>query len=431
MNSFNYKYAYFRSFQIIFILLILAINGFAQNESLTFYKDIAPIIHQNCTPCHQPGKSAPFSLITYEDVSNKGEFIAKVTQSGYMPPWKADTSFQRYLNERTLSQNQIGKIKNWVASGMPKGEKKKNELSIQSKALPKPDLLLKMQNLYQIPGNNKDDFRFFHIPTQLKQDVYLQAIEFNPGNAPLVHHSRVMTDTTNLIRGIEGLSESDPKVKEFQKIPLVDEFLYGWVPGNDVFFFPEGMGKKINKNTDLILNMHYAPSPVPEKDQSVIKLYFHKSPVKREVFTLTLKEDQITNQPFLLAAGSKPTFYMSYGPISRDISLIAILPHMHVLGKSFRAFAVSPEGEAIPLIRINDWDFNWQLTYQFKTMLHLPKGSVIVAEASYDNSAQNPLNPNDPPKDVSYGWNTTDEMMNLILYYVDYEIGDEKISLKK
>lgn len=400
-------------------------------QTLTFYEDIAPIIHQNCTPCHYEGGVAPFPLITYEDVSKRGTFIAKVTQSRYMPPWKADQEFRSFLNERILSKEDIEKIKTWIDSGMKEGKKKKIVAQAVTQKYPQPDLVLKMTKPYALPSNNSEDFRFFAIPTNLPQDTYISAVEFVPDNKQRVHHSRVMIDSTNKIRGIDGISEADPAVYKFQTVPLADEFMYGWVPGNLPIFYPEGTGKKLPKNADLILNMHYAPSPLKETDQSIVKFYFAKTKVNREVKTFILKETAISNQPFLLQANTKPTFYMSSGVIDQDMSLISIQPHAHVLGKSFKAFAITPDGDAIPLIKIDNWDFNWQTTYQFKSLIHIPKGSIIMLEGVYDNTAGNPENPNRPPKDVGYGWRTVDEMMNLIIYYLDYQQGDEQVEMKK
>lgn len=403
----------------------------AQAQTLTFHDDIAPIIHQHCTPCHQQGGVAPFSLITYEDVSKRGKFVAQLTQSRYMPPWKADHEFRSFLNEKILSTEAIEKIKIWVESGMREGKKKKVKIEEFTTHQPKPDLILPMTKSYALPSDNSEDFRFFSIPTNLPTDTYISAIEFEAGNKQRVHHSRVMVDSTNKSRGIDGISEADPAVYKFQTVPLADEFMYGWVPGNLPVFYPEGIGKKLPKNADLVLNMHYAPSPLKETDQSTVKFYFAKSKVNREVKTFILKEDAISNQPFFLPANTKSTFYMSSGVIEKEMSLISIQPHAHVLGKSFKAFAITPDGDMIPLIKIDNWDFNWQMTYQFKTMIHIPQGSIIMAEGTYDNTASNPENFNHPPKDVGYGWRTVDEMMNLIIYYVDYQKGDEKISMEK
>jgi len=413
---------------LLIFLTLFSLLASAQTKP-SYYLDIEPIIKKNCVSCHRPGGIAPFSLQSYEEVAAKGNFIGHVTNTRYMPPWKADPSYQTFRNETKLTAYEIEKIQQWVATGLTKGKKVKSKMTqVKSNSEDvKPDLILPMLNSYQLTDKAQEDFRFFVIPTNLPADTYLSAVEFVPGNRRQVHHSRVMVDSTQKIRGIDGMSEMDPKIKEFQTIPLADEFLYGWVPGNTKIFFPPGTGKKIKKGSDLILNIHYSPTSKAEQDKSTVNLYYAKSQVNnREVKTLTLKESDIRNQPFYIESERMPTFYMDY-PIYRDMSLISIMPHMHFIGKSFLAYAITLEGEKIPLIKIDNWDFNWQTTYQFKKMLKIPAGSRIMVEAKYDNTSENPVNPNQPAKDIGYGWNSTDEMCDLVIYYLDYQDGDEHI----
>jgi hypothetical protein len=410
---------------------------FAQKMiEINFHEHIAPIIQKNCTPCHQPNQSGPFNLISYEDVAKRAKFIGKVTETRYMPPFPADRKFQAYLNERGLTVGEITKIKLWIEGGMKEGEVRSTVESEQRSTqqsteidLVKPDLVLKMNNPYQILGDNVEDFRFFSLPSKTATDQYITAIGFKAGNKKNVHHSRLMVDTTNNIRAIDGLSETDPKVYAFQKTGLKEEFLYGWVPGNDKISFPQGTGVKLNANSDFLLNMHYAPSPVPDTDQSEIQLFFAKGNIEREVRNFTLRENDISNKPFLIKANQKATFFISK-KIDKAMSLISVMPHMHLIGKTFRAFVITPNGEVINLVKIDNWEFNWQMTYQFNTLLKVPVGSTIIIEGTYDNTAENPENPNSPPHDIAYGWGTKDEMFNLVLYYLDYKEGDEKIEQK-
>nr|WP_299419662.1 hypothetical protein [uncultured Emticicia sp.] len=428
-----------RSFLNIFLVagIFFPILINAQNTlEINFHEHIAPIIHKNCTPCHQPNKSGPFNLISFEDVAKRAKFIGKVTEIRYMPPFPADRKFQSYLNERGLTVGEITKIKLWIEGGMKEGVLKStvggvpinNPQSTESD-LVKPDLVLRMNKPYPISGENLEDFRFFSLPSKTTKDEYITAIGFKAGNKKNVHHSRLMVDTTTNIRGIDGLSETDPKVFEFQKTVLKDEFLYGWVPGNDKISFPKGTGVKLNANSDFLLNMHYAPSPVPDIDQSEIQLYFAKDKIEREVRNFTLRENDISNKPFLIKAGQKATFFISK-KIDKSMSLISVMPHMHLIGKTFRAFVITPDGEVVNLVKIDNWEFNWQMTYQFKKLLKIPAGSTFIVEGAYDNTAENPENPNNPPHDIGYGWGTKDEMLNLVLYYLDYKEGDEKIEQK-
>ncbi|WP_345264726.1 monooxygenase [Nibrella viscosa] len=409
-------------------LWVFAASAFAQ-QPVTYQQHVRPIILKNCaTPCHHPDGVGPFSLLSYQDVAKRAKFIAKVTQIRYMPPFPADRTFQHYANERSLSEQEIDLIQRWYAAGAPEGaaqgaggrvqESKEKSQEIWEEGR-KPDLVLKMSRAYDIKGDAREDFRYFHVPMNLKQDVYVEAIEFIPGNRKLLHHSRLMVDSTGTMAGIDGMAEDDPNLRRFQQTPLADAFLYGWVPGNDRVTFPAGTAKRIRAGSDLILNIHYAPAAKPETDQSEVRLYFARKPVQRMVQTLTLTENNISNQPFLLPANTRPEFFMSYGPLPEPVKLISVLPHMHMLGRTFKAFAITPDGEAINLIKIDNWDYKWQMTYQFSQLITVPKGSVILAQATYDNTAGNDLNPNRPPRDVGYGWNSTDEMMNLVLYYVN------------
>jgi hypothetical protein len=415
---------------IVTFLFLITLSLNAQKSSYTYFEHIEPIILKNCAPCHQPGQAGPFNLLTYQDVVKKGEFIAHVTKTRYMPPWKADRSFQQYRNERFLTDDEIAMIQQWISAGMPKGKQTtKTNTPTATKKIATPDLSLQMKTPYSIPSENIDDFRFFNFPTNLSKDHYVTKIEFIPGNTRLTHHSRLMTDTTNKVRSIDGMSANDPRTAEFEKYPPVDKFLYGWVPGNFAIEFPKGTGKKIYKNSDIIANIHYSPnSRSDQKDQSTVNLYFSKDSVEREVYSLAIAEDNISNPPFVIEPNEKKTFYSSYGPIPVDISAIAVLPHMHYLGKTFKAFAVTAEGDVVMLVKINDWDFNWQETYQFNRLLKIPKGSTILIEASFDNTESNLANPSRPPKKITYGWETTKEMLDLVLYFVIYRAGDESLN---
>ena len=415
---------------------------FAQTK-LTFYEHIQPIIAKNCTGCHRPGGIGPFSLQTYQEVAKRSEFVAKVAQIRYMPPFPADRSFQHYANERGLTDEEIALIQQWVAQGSVEGKslnakstvnrRRSTDVTTSHSSIDRglsteqrpPDLVLKMQNAFTVPNTGVEEFRYFHIPTGLTEDVMVEAIELLPSNRKVVHHSRVMVDTSGRMAGLEGMHGADPKLTEFQKIPMADEFLYGWVPGNDRIQFPNGVAKKIRAGSNLILYMHYSPSATFQTDQSEIRLYYTRKPVEREVQSLILHEQHITNPPFLIRANQKASFFMSLGPLKEDISAISILPHMHYLGKTFKSFGITPDGDLAPFIKIDNWDFNWQMTYQFEKLVKVPRGTVILAEAAYDNTEENLLNPFKPTRDVGFGWNTTSEMMEMVIYYVPYRTGDE------
>jgi hypothetical protein len=246
----------------------------------------------------------------------------------------------------------------------------------------------------------------------------------------MAHHSRVMLDTTHRFRADNGAEVSDKVMpKTNVGVALASYFWHGWVPGNFLNLYPEGMGKKFNKDSDLLINMHYSPVSKPETDQSSVLVYLTKEKPRREVKNFILDEGWIMNQPFLIPPDETITFYMRSPLVPTDISILTVLPHMHLLGKSFRSFAITPDGDVINLIKIDNWNFNWQMTYQYPKLVKIPKGSVVYAEAVYDNTRANPRNPHFPPRPATPGWGTFDEMMNLIFEYVDYEPGDEDLEL--
>ncbi len=399
-------------------------------ETVNYYEHIQPLLESKCVACHRVGEAAPFSLETYEDVERRADFIQMVTESRYMPPWFADTTFNTFRNQRILSEKEIQLIAAWVENGKKKGKAPKKTQPLEKMEYPKPDMVFEMNQPFTIPGNGKEQFRIFVIPTNTEEERYVQGIDFRPGNLKLAHHSRLMIDTTQLLRPDDGTMAGDTATQFTRlNVKLADYFWHGWVPGNFLTLYPEGVGKRLPKGSDIILNMHYSPSTSDATDQSKILVYLTKEKPRRLVKTFILDENWVTNQPFRIFADQKIKFYMRSPPVPNDISLISVLPHMHLLGKSFKAYAITPQGEIINLIHIEDWNFNWQMTYQFERLIKLPKGSVVYAEAVYDNTRDNPRNPNFPPKDVTYGWGTTNEMMNLIFEYLDYEKGDENLDL--
>ncbi len=417
----------------VFFILYLFFTPLSINaqKALTYYDDIEPIIQKNCIACHRQGQIAPFPLMTYEDVDRRAGFIKKVTAQKYMPPNPSDPSVSTFKNVKKLTQEEIDKIGKWVEQGKVKGkeQKAKDKGQVVVKHLDttwrEPDLVLTLTKPYIIKGDNREHFVVFVVPTNTTEDLYVSGIDFFPENRQLAHHCRFMIDTTHLLRPDNGIEVGDDS--EFQRsgVKMNDNFWHGWIPGNTAIFYPEGTAKRLPKGSDLILNMHFSPSSKELTEQSKILIYLSKKTAKRLVKTFILEENAIVNEPFIINKDTIIKFYQRSPIIPYDISLVSITPHMHLLGKNFKSFAITPEGDLINLIQINNWDFNWQMTYQFDKLIKVPKGSVIYAEAEYDNTRQNGRNPHDPPRDVTYGWGTKDEMLNLIFQYLDYEQGDE------
>jgi hypothetical protein len=425
-----------------------------QKSAITFSKDIATIIHHHCTKCHMEGEAGPFSLITYDDVKRRGKLIKYMVNERLMPPWPADPTYSHFADEMVLSDEQIELINRWVELGMPQGDS--NQL-FDIKTIKKelhfgePDMIVHVPRI-DIKGNNEDLFLVMKIPFELPKDTFIRAIEYVPGNKRLVHHVNthlVLFDDDKKKNLYEGKSWINQNQNESQRIHkelgiLNDDGSYAkmspsvsnYLPGALFSFYPPEIGGyKAKKKSAFYLNdLHYGPSPIDATDSSYYKIYFSAKPPKRPVMEFQMGTLGITPVvPELIVPPHEVKKFHIKATMPNDISLISIVPHMHLIGKSFWAYAIKPSGDTIPLIRIKNWDFRWQYFYQFKNLVKLPRGTTIYVEGVYDNTAENPNNPFNPPQEIREregSMKTTDEMFQLIVTYVPYQPGDEKISLE-
>jgi len=388
--------------------------------ALTFNKDIAPIVYKNCTACHRPGEVAPFTLASYDDVKKRATQIAALTESRVMPPWKAD-SHGEFHDERRLSADEIGTLKQWVAEGAKEGSRA--DLPPAPKFTPgwnlgTPDATLTPSEDYSLAADGRDVYRCFVIPNPNDADRYLSALEFRPGNRAVVHHVIAYLDTTGQGRKLDAADPGAGYSVEGGGIGFPPSgFLGGWAPGNYPRRLPEGVGIPWPKGADIILQVHYHKSGKPETDRTRVGVYYCNGPVDKKLYTLPLM------QPLLLIPPGKADYTVSAElPVVFDASLLTVLPHMHLLGRSITVSATLPDGTKKRLIHIPSWDFNWQNTYAWREPLKLPKGSRLSLTATYDNSTGNPHNPNNPPKLVTWGEQTTNEMCLAFLgFTVDAE----------
>ena len=464
------------------ILILLLALAAPRAQTVTFSEHIAPIIYNNCTACHRAGEIGPIPFTNYAEVAAYAATIQYVTQNRYMPPWKPDPNYSRHMGERTLTQSEIDLIARWVEDGFPQGDSALEAplpTFSTGSALGTPDLVLTMAEPFTIRGNNQDQYRIFVIPTGLTEDRAIAAVEFRPGNRQIVHHALIAADITGTAR------QKDRETPEYgyesfggfgAPTAVVLPF---YSPGALIVPFPQGVGQILPKNSDLLLQVHYAPRPLAESDQSSVNIFFQKEPLEREVGLIAIlpfSYDRLSAIPnslvrvaallerlgikvsnladFInLAASAKDLFdarpqvarrefagqfvipaneiktFRGTLTIQQDISLISIYPHMHLLGKSCEVYAVDPQGERTNLLRVLDWDFNWQGSYTFTHFQKITAGSKIHAFVTYDNTADNPLNPNIPPREMSWGEKTTDEMLMVAMQYVPYQPGDENIAL--
>lgn len=444
---------------IIFGMLLVSCGGQSSSTNevtgpVTFAEHIAPIIYTNCTKCHQQGEAGPFTLTSYHDVAKRAKLIKYVTEHRIMPPWPADPTYSIFANEMYLTDAQINLIKRWVDEGLLPGDTgslKVPELVSTDLKLGKPDLIVKVP-VIKIPGNNTDLFTVMKIPYEITQDTFVRAIEFVCGNKRLVHHMNghlVQFDPAKKKNINEGKSWVNQNQTQSTKIhrelgllhddgtyPALTPSVSNYLPGALFSLYPKEIGGyKISKKGAFYLNdMHFGPTPVDAYDSSYFKIYFSATPPKRPVSEFQMGTLGITPVvPELIVPPNDVKKFTIKATMPDDISIVSIVPHMHLIGKSFLAYAIKPSGDTIPLIRINNWDFRWQYFYQFKTLLKLSRGTTIYVEGVYDNTSSNPNNPFNPPKEIREregSMKTTDEMFQLIITYVPYQLGDEKISLE-
>lgn len=378
--------------------------------TVTFNRDIAPIVFSNCVICHRDGEVAPFGLTSYEQVSKRAKQIAVVVTARLMPPWKPVPDYGHFSGERRLSDEQIALLKRWSETDAPEGDPA--DLPPLPKfpsgwQLGKPDMIVRMPRRFALPADGPDLYQHFVIPMGLSQDRLIKAVEVHPGNPKIVHHAHMFVDTTGQAR---VLDEADPNegYTRFGGHGLSSAaYLGGWNPGATPHFFPKGSGRLVPAGGDAVFQIHYHPSGKPEFDQTEIGLYFASADARQLIADLV-----VGNVDLMIPAGASDAKFTAEYITPSNLVVMEIRPHMHLLGKSYQVRGLLPSGQQVPLIKIDDWDFNWQDSYVFDPMVRLPAGTKIQIQVVYDNSAENRSNPSSPPKTVFFGEESTDEMSN-------------------
>ncbi len=430
-----------------FLLFIFSATAVFAQE-VTFNKDIYSLVQAKCTPCHHPEGGAPFSLESYTDVAKRASFIKEVVTSRYMPPWRPDNKYVHFANDRSLSQKEIDLFVKWADNKAPEGMKTDISASTvkyetATKYGRKPDLVLKMVDSFLVKGNNKERFVIFKIPFELKEAENLEAIEFYSNNKKLIHHANYavheVADTSIDIYNTDAtvdLMEADrTKVDQYRPYKKVMTYYGGWIPGTSYEYYPKEFGWVMPKRGVILFTVHFAPSALDEQSISGVNLFFKKTPITRPVKVISFGSGGIGEKQispiFYIKANTTKSFTLEVTNPGEDLSIMYVWPHMHYIGKNFKAYVVAPEGDTIKLVNIPEWDFRWQEIYRFKKLVKVPKGSVLHIEGLYDNTAENTANPFSPPKTIfSEGsMKSTDEMMTLLMVYLPYQPGDEKKEL--
>lgn len=392
-------------------------------EKVSYAEHVAPILNRSCVPCHRPGAVGPFSLVGYDNAKKWSNMVASAATGGYMPPWKAKAGFGEFLDENRLSPSELAILKKWYEDGAPRGDKKKEPKTPEFSSewpLGKPDLVLQPSKPYVLDEEGADVYRNFVMKNEFKQPVWVKAMAIKPGNPRIVHHVITFIDSMGAARkleesrkdGQEGYSTDGGGVGF-----MPTGTLGGWAPGVTTRETPQGIAYLVKPGSTLVLQVHYHKTGKKEEDLTRVGLYYAKEPIEKE-----MRLDWVFNFGINIPAGEKEHKESKVRTVPADVTMYGVMPHMHLLGRSMKADVEFPDGTVKPLVWVDDWDFNWQLSYAFKEPLKVPKGSKIRVEAIYDNSSANPRNPNNPPKTVTWGEQTTDEMFLMIsAYTVDAE----------
>ena len=396
-----------------------------ENNEITYNKEIEPIVRANCNGCHRPNDIAPFSLLNYNDVARRGSMIEFVTRKKYMPIWKGEKGYGQFTNEHTLSDHEIKLIGQWVKSDMKEG--KKEDLLPQPKLangewkLGKPDLILEMEP-YNLPASGEDQYRVFVMKGKIPKGKTIRAVDFKPGDPAVVHHSTIFIDYTGKLSKYD---KADPKpgydafeqggTMEFgSAVPIC-----GWAPGVGPYSYPDDVGFYVENNAQLAFENHYHLSGKATTDKSYIGIYYADKPVTKYITGSIIGSQQL--QITAQESNFKKSIWV-YVP--NDIELYDLTPHMHYIGKSVTINVQFPDGSIKNLLKLNDWDLRWQSVYTLRELTYIPKGSIIKADFTYDNSDDNANNPFYPAQEMYWGWGSSDEMCEVYFSYIPVNKND-------
>jgi Tfp pilus assembly protein PilF len=384
------------------------------NGTLTFTKDVAPIVFRKCAGCHHEGEIGPFPLVSFADFRKRPKQLLNVIERRLMPPWPAAPGYCHFEGERSLSVEQIGIIAQWAAEGCREGN------ASDLPPLPEfptgwklgtPDLVLTMSEPYSLAAGGKDIYRKFALPVPITERKYVRAYEFDPGNRKIVHHAMIRIDSTGWSR---YLDKQDP-LPGFEGTMMggdrsPDGLLMGWSPGVTAPRANGPVAWALEPGTDFVVELHLLPSGKPEKIQSSLALYFTSNPPDTHPCLVQLQNGSID-----IPAGQKEYVVEDQYVLPIDVKAIECWPHAHFICRDVQCYAVLPDGSRQWLLRIKDWNFNWQNSYAYAEPVSLPRGTMLRMRLEYDNSADNPRNPHNPPRRVHFGQTSDDEMGEVTL----------------
>lgn len=414
----------------------------------TFSHDVAPILHKHCASCHHADDIAPMPLLTYKDARPWAASIKDAVLSRKMPPWKADPQTGKWSNDPTLSAAEISTIKAWVDGGKPEGDPKDMPAApvfAEGWRVGKPDVVITIPK-FKLESTGPDEYSYVTVPTNFKEDRWVVAAELRPSNRRIVHHAHVFVVEEEKKSAADAKLTPDKEYGKWLQIqegtlsfirpdaPVIDDgcarddnavfpgthqsdlgsLISSYLPGRGPDVYPEGTARLVKAGSKMNFQIHYSRATgKTEYDETAVGLIFAKEPPK----TIARRID-LSNHMFLIPANDADQEVTECHTFQKDLYITSLTPHMHLRGKAMRIEATFPDGHKETLLNVPNYNFNWQITYRAAEPIFLPKGTRIKIDAHFDNSANNPLNP-DPSKTIRWGAASETEMMDGWIEYVD------------
>jgi hypothetical protein len=407
----------------------------------TFSADVAPIVYGHCIACHRPGQAGPFPLTSYEEVKRRGDLIVRATGRRFMPPWHATSAdgFPELRDDRRLSDREIATLRDWVAAGMPAGDLSRAPAPptfAEGWALGRPDVELRFARAIDVPADGPDLYRNVVLPIDLPDEKWITAIDFEPSARKVVHHAlffvtaaadSASVGSDDVVPGFGGFGRGLRGGLGPNGAERGGGGIGGWVPGMTPRFFPEGIAQRLPPHSNLVVQLHLHPSGKPESEHGRLALYFASERPAKSLVSFQVPPVFGFGVGIDIPPGEAHYQIEDALVLPTDVEAFGARAHAHYLAKNMKMTATLPDGSTKGLLWIDDWDFGWQDSYFYKTPFVLPKGTRIEVRIAYDNSSGNLRNPSDPPKRVTWGRGSFDEMGSMSLLVAPRSAADESL----
>ncbi len=403
--------------RIVFVAGLVCVSAFAAStkSEVTFHKDVQAILQSHCQECHRPGEIGPMPLLTYKQARPWAKAIKQSVVSQKMPPWPADPHYGKFSNDRSLSKEQIDTLVAWADSGAKEGEAKDAPAPrtwVDGWNTRKPDVELAMKTPFAMPAKGEVEYQYVVIPTGFTDDKWIQEVEVRPSNRAVVHHAVIyirepgdkwMKDAQPYIPYVPTVKSSGQRFNN--TVGGMNETLTIYTPGMVPDIWKPGQGKLIKAGSDLIFQMHYTANGKAGEDLTRVGMVFAKGIPTEKILTVGALNNMLSIPP-----GDADFKVMAQIPMMNPVKIISFFPHMHLRGKQFEYEIQYPDGRKETPLKLKSWDLGWQLSYKVAEPIVLAPGAKVVAKATFDNSKNNPANP-DPTATVKWGEQSWEEMM--------------------